>query len=212
MRNHTFAPKEIYHVYNRGTEKRKIFLDNADYLRFLKSLFICNSNKNINITDIVHVFEYDRGSQIVKILAYCLIPNHFHLLLEEIEDGGISKFMQKLQIAYTMYFNKRYARSGVLFQGKCKSRHADSENYAKYLFSYVHLNPVIDRNIDKNKSLQILQKHYFSSLLDYLGEEREQSKIVDTERFSCVFENKKGIINELLDWLTLEIGSQGLEG
>ena len=161
---------------------------------------------NTSADDIVDVFEYDRGEPIVKILAYCLMPNHFHLLIEEIKEGGISKFMQKLQTGYTMYFNKKFERSGVLFQGRFKSRHADSGNYARYLFSYVHLNPINNRNIEKPKALNILNIHTFSSLQDYLGEEREQSKIVDTKRFSDLFQNKEAIINELFDWINLPQG------
>ena len=206
MRSRSFFPKEIYHIYNRGTEKRNIFTNTNDYWRFLKNLFVCNSMKNVRLDDIVDVFEYDRGEPIVKILAYCLMPNHFHLLIEEIKEGGISKFMQKLQTGYTMYFNKKFERSGVLFQGRFKSRHADSGNYARYLFSYVHLNPINNRNIEKPKALNILNIHTFSSLQDYLGEEREQSKIVDTKRFSDLFQNKEAIINELFDWINLPQG------
>jgi putative transposase len=101
------APGSFYHVYNRGTEKRKIFLVEKDYSRFLASLFLCNSKNPADLklqgSTLYELLSNNRGETLVDICAYCLMPNHFHLLLHEKTEGGISKFMQKLQTAYTMY-------------------------------------------------------------------------------------------------------------
>src|SRR5690606_36166474 len=88
------------------------------------------------------VFDFDRGKTLVEIGAYCLMPNHFHILLKSKEDDGISKFMNKLGTSYSMYFNRRYERTGILFQGRYKAKHVESDEYLKYLFSYSHLNPI----------------------------------------------------------------------
>ena len=141
-----FAVGEFYHVYNRGTDKRKIFLSQADYQRFIILLYLANSNQPVRIdlrrNSVEKLFEADRGKDLVDIGAYCLMPNHFHILLKEKVENGISLFMQKITTAYTMYFNKKHERSGVLFQGVFKSEHLATDNYLKYIYSYIHLNPV----------------------------------------------------------------------
>ena len=116
-----FTIKEYYHCYSRGTEKRKIFLNKKDYERFISLLFVCNSTKTIHLSDFSkktfgEIFNIERGDSLVEIGAYCLMPNHFHLLLREKKQGGISLFMQKIITAYTMYFNKKYERTGSLFK------------------------------------------------------------------------------------------------
>jgi REP element-mobilizing transposase RayT len=98
------VPGGIYHIYNRGVERRKVFMDGRDYLRFLAQLRQC----------------LDREPSIT-ILAYCLMPNHFHLLLKQSESQAVGHFMQRLSIAYTMYFNIKRRRVGPLFQGKYKA-------------------------------------------------------------------------------------------
>ena len=151
---------EYYHIYNRGNNKQVIFLDKEDYDRFVKLLYLCNSVKGINFKeDIVQrkidSFDYKREEEIVSIGAWVLMPNHFHLYitihqglaLVDLEDKNkeknmISIFMHKVCTSYTMYFNKKYHRTGSLFEGKFKSVHVNDDIQAKYLFSYIHLNPV----------------------------------------------------------------------
>src|SRR3989338_8322180 len=149
-RNLEFSIDEYYHLYNRGVEKRVIFEDKNDYSRFVGLLYACNSEVSFNARELnkgetfaeTVLREADREEPLVSIGAYSLMPNHFHLLVKEIKEGGISAFMQKLSTAYTMYFNKKRSRSGVLFQGVFKSQHINSDEYLKYLFSYIHLNPI----------------------------------------------------------------------
>lgn len=143
-----FAEGEAYHVFNRGVEKRIVFNNNSDYLKFLFYIEIMNSDeessKNLNRLSKGNVQgrTLHTGSKLVEILNYSLMPNHFHIFLRENISGGTSKFLQKLLTAYTMYFNKKYDRTGGLFQGKTKSRHVDRENYFNYLNYYIDLNPL----------------------------------------------------------------------
>ena len=102
LRKQTFAPSEYYHLYNRGTEKRIIFKDANDYQHFLYLMYVCNTDKSIELRKIGK--NFDRGEIIVNIGAYCLMPNHFHVLVREKEEGGISKYMRKLLTSYSIVF------------------------------------------------------------------------------------------------------------
>ena len=141
------APEEYYHIYNRGVDKRVIFLDTADHQYFLALLYLSNSRKSFIVSNIAKThpreefFDVDREDHLVAIGAYCLMPNHFHILIKENVEGGTSLFMQKLSTAYTMYFNAKYERTGALFQGTFKAKHIDNDRYLKYLYAYIHLNP-----------------------------------------------------------------------
>ena len=149
-----FAPKEYYHLYNRGTEKRQIFSSDADRERFLTLLYLSNDSAPVRIDNLMQqahqqgrtllevALASERGELLVDLCAYCLMPNHFHLLVRERSNDGISRFMQKLTTGYTMYFNTRRERTGSLFHGKFKAEHAKDNRYLKYLISYIHLNPV----------------------------------------------------------------------
>lgn len=214
FRKTAFAPEEYYHIYNRGNSKQKIFLDDKDYDRFIKILYLCNSDLNINFRDVVEsekdIYQYDRGEEIVNIGAYCLMPNHFHILIREKEENNISAFMKKLSTAYVMYFNKKYKRTGSLFEGKFKSQHASEDNYLKYLFSYIHLNPlkIIDsqwktdgvKNI--NKSYKFISEYPYSSYGLSLNN-TNQSKLLNLKDFPECFTNPEDFRDELFDWLTL---------
>src|SRR3989344_9515860 len=101
LRKQSFDIDEFYHLYNRGTDKRTIFLDKQDYEHFLFLMYICNTFKSIELRNIGR--NFDRGEGIVSIGAYCLMPNHFHILVREKIEGGISKYMLKLMTAYSMY-------------------------------------------------------------------------------------------------------------
>ena len=113
IRETDFAQGEYYHIYNRGNSKQKIFHDKGDYLRFISLLYVSNSNQSFNFYDLnrdinFNVYELERKNLLVGIGAYCIMPNHFHILITEKVEGGISKFMQKLSTAYSMYYNKKY--------------------------------------------------------------------------------------------------------
>ena len=140
------------------------------------------------------------------------MPNHFHLLITEIKDGGISKFMQKLSTAYVMYYNKKYKRTGSLFEGKFKSIHMKDNKQIKYLFSYIHLNPVklIQKNWkekginNKKEVLFYLNKYIYSSYLDFIGEQRVQNKILKLDLFPNYFPSKNIFNKEIFEWLSFK--------
>jgi putative transposase len=205
-----FAFGEYYHIYNRGNSKQEIFKDDRDRQRLQSLLYIANGTKSFEFRDAqkVEIFDFDRGNQLVYIGAYCLMPNHFHILLTPAIERGVQVFMQKLSTGYSMYFNKKYERTGGLFEGRFKSRHANSDEYLKYLFSYIHLNPIKLIQADWKESgirdliraREYLDGYGYSSLLDYLGV-RTESVIVDGGKFPEYFRDKKEINEELLSWL-----------
>jgi putative transposase len=199
------AESEFYHLYNRGTEKRKIFLNRSDYERFLALLYLANSEEpvrteNIRRTEqgptlLKQVMELPPQKPLISITAYCLMPNHFHLLVREENEAGISRFMQKLSTAYTMYFNKKYERSGTLFQGKYKSRHADNDRYLKYLLAYIHLNP---------SKIASPATYEYSSYADFTGEERPQGSILNRDALPLYFESARDFKREMREWLSYQ--------
>jgi putative transposase len=206
LRKRPFIINEYYHIYNRGVEKRNIFIDKEDYFHFLKLLYFCNSSKSITLRNINEPF--DRGEPIIDIGAYCLMKNHFHLLCKEKEDSGISIFMKKLLTAYAMYFNKKYKRSGVLFQGRYKSEHINDNRYLKYLYSYIHLNPAKFKNpnwrelLKNDNELLLFTKNYpYSSIYEY---RTNKIKILNPLAFPNYFPKINDHLKELSEWLNIE--------
>jgi len=216
-RKFIFSEDEFYHGYNRGVEKRGIFLSDRDYMRFVRLLYVANGTRSFVYRDIEDkaFADIDRGEPLVAIGAWALMPNHFHILVKEIREGGISAFMKKLLTGYSAYFNKLNERVGPLFQGTFQAQHADSDEYLKYLFAYIHLNPVKLRDplwkehglqsIDKTK--QFLSAYRYSSYLDYQGGEREEGLILSREQFPQYFLNAKDFDELMTDWLTFQPGT-----
>ena len=111
IRKISLVQGEYYHIYNRGNSKQKIFHDKEDYLRFISLLYISNTSESFNLYDLsrnvnFNIYQIERNNLLVNMGAFCLMPNHFHILITEKTNGGISKFMQKLSTAYSMYYNK----------------------------------------------------------------------------------------------------------
>lgn len=208
-----FAVGEYYHIYNRGVEKRNIFTNDSDYKRFIKLLFVANGTKSFVYRDLKDkkLSEINRGEQLVAIGAYCQMPNHFHILVKEIKKGGISLFMEKFTTGYSKYFNKKYDRVGVLFQDRFKAQHVDRDEYLKYLFAYIHLNPIkIIESKWKEKKIknikkaeQFLQNYKYSSFLDYMGVQREENKILSLEEFPKYFLSTHEFQDFINDWIEL---------
>ena len=215
-----FAPDEFYHLYNRGTEKRNIFSNKGGYERFLSLLYLCNSTKQVHTTDIIPrgltswklweiLKEFDREETLVDICAYCLMPNHFHLLVREKTDNNISRFMQKLMTGYTMYFNMRHERTGTLFQGTFKSTHVDDDQYLKYLIAYIHLNPIklIEPRwketgiTDKKRAEYFLEKYQYSSYTDFHKQGRPEQIILAPEALPEYFESPTNFKKSITEWL-----------
>lgn len=158
IRKITFVEDQYYHVFNRGVDKRSIFKDTKDIQYFLNRL------ADLNIDDSGTKFTTQRfkrkgekihfldQQKLVSIVAYCLLPNHYHLILKQESENGISKFMQKLGTSHTMYFNAKYKRSGSLFQGKFKANMIDGDFGLPVLSVYVNLN-YIHHKINPKTSL-----------------------------------------------------------
>jgi putative transposase len=212
MRKIVFSEGEYYHIYNRGTDKRLIFNNKHDKDRFLKLLYLCNGRNYFHFSDLTKGQEYnfDRGEKLVDIVAYCLLDNHFHLILKEISEKGISTFMHKLGISYTMYFNKLNNRKGSLFETNFGAKHLSDNNYLKYTVAYVHLNPIkiIDPNWkeegikDLDKAQSFLNDYFYFSYHDFLGKERVESLIVTPDSLPEYFESKQEFKENIKDWLT----------
>lgn len=140
------------------------------------------------------------------------MDNHFHILLKQIKDGGVTTFMQKVATAYAMYFNKKYKRTGGLFEGAFKSKHIEDDTYLKYLFAYIHLNPakMVEENwrncsIDKREDIKNFIKSYpYSSFYDYCGILRAEKNVLTANEFPLYFDNAKDFTQSVLSWIRLE--------
>lgn len=210
-RKFKFSVSEFYHIYNRGNNKGLIFLTDSDRKRFQRLLFLCNDTKSVVYKTVqgLPLDKIKRDEPLVDIGAYCLMPNHFHLLLRERKEGGISLFLEKLTTAYSMYFNKSNERTGSLFEGRFKAKYVDSDEYLKYLFSYIHLNPVkiIDSEwkengiADRGMARQYLAAYKYSSYLDYIGAGRGESLILTRAAFPEYFLDAKEFDDFIEEWL-----------
>lgn len=217
---------EYYHIFNRGNSKQKIFLDDKDRERFLKLLYLCNSKQNIDFREQIvrakiNAWDFEKGISIVFIGAWVLMSNHFHLYLTtnaearlpQLPQGGaIVVFMHKVLTAYSKYFNAKYNRTGSLFEGKFKSIHINKDNQARYLFSYIHLNPVklVDSKWkeqgikSKKKAINFLNLYKWSSYFDYSMVSRIEGKIINRDKFLNYFKTKKSFQEEIFDWIKIE--------
>lgn len=161
MRKIRLSNDEYYHVFNRGVDKRSIFFGNDDYSRFLQSMkefntiepigsIYENSFKNLSENQLGDsVSKLDKEEKLVEFVSYCLNPNHYHFILKQVVDKGIEKFMHRLGVGYSMFFNRKYDRSGSLFQGKFKASHIDSNEYLLHLSVYVNFNDKIHKLGDR---------------------------------------------------------------
>lgn len=213
-----FGVGEFYHVFNRGTDKRLIFLDDHDRERFLRSLLLFNST--VPTESRHHGGRSSAGfwnskkrrarETLVEIGAYCLMPNHFHLLVREKQAGGLSLFMRKLLTSYSMYFNLKNKRRGALFESRFGATHANTDDYLRYLFAYIHLNPIkiIEPGWPQtelggmDQAMEHLKNYRFSSYLDYQAEnERPEQKILNKAAFPDYFQTPADFGRLLKDWL-----------
>lgn len=169
MNSERFAVGEFYHIYNRGVEKRNIFSDTRDKDRFLRSMIEFNTKDPVGSLWLLSLqksaLKRTPRSELVDIVCYCLNPNHFHFILREKMEGGISEFMKRMG-GYTKYFNAKYKRSGVLFQGVCQSRHIDSNEYLLYASVYVNLNWRVHRL--RRETSQSSWDEYMGATKDYV--------------------------------------------
>jgi REP element-mobilizing transposase RayT len=194
MRKDPLITGLYYHIYNRGVDKRDIFTNQADLDRFVLSVKEFNTINPIgSIKDILLERKEDsdvqRPNPLVSIVCYCFNPNHFHFIIKQEIDGGISEFFKRLLGGYTKYFNLVYKRSGALFQGRFKSNLIDDDAYFLKIRPYVHLNYLIhdipkekmhlvlssEKEYDAN-NFQIVSKKEAKGLLDFYGDNKNFKK------------------------------------
>ncbi len=194
-----FAIDEWYHCYSRGVDKRTVFENESDYARFKNLMYLCNSVAPIHRSAVTklkgrEVYEIERGEPLVAIGAYCLMPNHFHLLLREVQEGGISEFMRKVGIAYAMYFNIKNDRIGNLFVKPFRAKHVSDDEYFKRVAQYIHLNPAElfesgwkeGRIGDLKMLTESIREFKHSSLPEYLAPGRPEAAILDAEAYNLI--------------------------
>jgi putative transposase len=200
---------ELFHVLNRGVDKRTIVTDNKDRLRFMQGLFMYNDiqilNRNLRRQPQTRRVTTER-ELLVHIHAFCLMDNHYHLLLSPVNDDlkNLSAFMRKLNMGYSKYFNEKYDRVGALWQGKYKSIHIERDAHFQYIPYYIHLNP-LDKKFPewrggsvKNVSgaIDFLMKYRWSSFLDYYGSKNYPS-IINTELLTSLLRNNTNQLAEI---------------
>ncbi|MBI5645025.1 transposase [Candidatus Kaiserbacteria bacterium] len=211
---------ELWHVLNRGVEKRNIFLDVRDRFRFVHGLLLFNTKRPANNTTYIlsdnhndFRSRYDPEERIVDVHGWCLMKNHYHLLLSDKVDGGLTLFLRKLNIGYAKYFNERYDRDGALFQGKTKKVPIRKDAHFLHILNYIHLNPLdFDsankgwRNVgikDLRGASTYLAKYRWSSYQDYCGHKNFPS-VTNTEYFSGFFKNVKSSTEKYLKDIQLD--------
>ena len=217
-----FVNDHIYHIYNRGVEKRTIFLKENDYFRFVHDLYEFNDEApalNIYYKSSINNQSYEVEPRkiwkerkekaprtlLVDILAFCLMKNHFHLLLRQRADNGIVRFMQKLGTGYTMYFNTTYERVGHLFQGRFKAVLIDKDEHLLHLPFYIHANPLDivisgweEKKFKIEKAEKFLESYRWSSYPDYIGKKNFPSV---TQREFLMKYFKGNFKAEMRNWL-----------
>lgn len=218
MEKPAFVADSLYHIYNRGVEKRTIFLDDGDYFRFIHDLYEFNdetSAENLYYKRLAlqsHEIESRklRGRKpLVDILSFCLMPNHFHLLAQQRCENGIIKFMQKLGIGYTMYFNKKCERVGGLFQGAYKAKLLTDDAHFLYMPHYIHLNPLEllipdwkenNEKINTKEALKFLESYRWSSYLDFMGK-KNFSSLLAKNKINSLYDTGIAYKRSLQEWL-----------
>jgi len=205
MRVEPYAVGSYVHVMKRGARGMEITNNDGDKWRFVRSLYYLNDEhfdkqwmRNFSTKD-KGVFyrpeEWPTRTPIVKILGYTLMPNHIHLLLLEIEEGGMSKFMQKLGQSMTNHFNEKYEQQGSIFQGPYKGRTVSDDRHLQYVASYIMVKNVFELFPDGGLKKAALNfedawkwatAYPFSSLGDYAGV-RKNSPIIDKDILSDIF-------------------------
>ncbi|MBT3283008.1 hypothetical protein HN375_02530 [bacterium] len=205
----------IYHITNRGVEKRKIFLNNEYYFRFINNLYDFN---NIDQTPmsykdrrICNLAMRKPSEGLVDIISVCLMPNHYHILVQERVDGGAGLFSKKVSSGFTQYFNLKNKRSGVLFQGRTKIILVNDDAHYLHLPFYVFLNPIklIESQWKEvgiknyKKAVEFLENYKWSSFSEtILGKKGNFSDIVNNNLFFDLFDtNPKQFKKEIFEWL-----------
>lgn len=186
-RKEQFVKGEIYHILLRGIDDNLIFKDVDAYYRGIFSIYEFNTTKPITIRKRREIRArikrrgpssvVDERNKLVEVLAFCFMPNHIHLLLKQLKDNGITKFMSKLGTGYGGYFNRKYGRKGYVFQNRFSAVRIENDNQLKNVFVYIHTNPTAliephwkERGIENPEEvIKFLENFKWSSYPDYIG-------------------------------------------
>lgn len=186
---------EVYHVINRGISLQLIFSNKKTYQRAIQTILYYQNKElplkysrflslaNKKRLEILEKLRHQKDF-LVEIIAFCLMPNHFHLLLRQVIDGGISKFLGNLSNSYTRYFNTKYKRKGPLFEGKFKAIRIENEDQLLHVSRYIHLNP---NTSYITRTLNELENYPYSSFPEYIG--KSKTKFCTKEVILCNFKN-----------------------
>ena len=216
-----FANGEIYHIVSRAIDGIELFRDKQDYSQMIRDIFRFNDLSPVISTErVVYYrskddetrsdrvsFERRERKLMVEILAFCLMPNHIHLLIKQLSNNGIPKFMQKFG-GYAWYYNKKYNRSGYLFQGRYGAVHIENDRQLMTVFVYIHANPVAiiypgwkEKGVkDAERAMKFLEEYKWSSYLDYLGNKNFPS-LTNREFLTEIMGGLKECKRLVDDWL-----------
>lgn len=169
-----FANGEYYHLFNRGVEKRPVFTNRREFLRAMELVNFYRFEKPpLRYSKYLALGEEQKlnflvslTKKTVEMIAFCLMGNHFHFLVKQVKDNGISKFMANFMNSYTKHFNTKYQRVGPLFSGAFKAVHVDSDDQLIHLSRYIHLNPVTGFRV----KVEELKNYQWSSYPSYVGD------------------------------------------
>ncbi len=167
------VPDSYYHVYARGASKQQIFPNHEDYLFFINlfARYLSKEQKTSPFGPYPHYYGK------LELLAFCLMNNHFHLLLYQVEAGAMSNLMRSIMTSYSRYFNKKYKRTGSLFESRYKAAKIDEESYLQHISRYIHLNP------------RYWKRYPYSSIQFYISDFKEEW--LNSQKILGLFENKK---------------------
>ncbi len=192
-----FSEKSIYHLYNRGNNKQTVFYDEQDYRAFLFRIGLAlgidtevlNNNEFLRMPKSrVRITKSPPG--LYGLHGFCLMPNHFHLLIEQFENRSISKFMSKICTSFSMYMNKKYNRVGHVFQDRFKSVPIENNSQLMWTSAYIHMNPV------KGSLVTVPHEYKWSSFNDLAG--NRKLPITHTDFINYIFETKENFIKQTL--------------
>lgn len=206
LRKTIFANDQIYHIYNRSIERKSIFTTKWEYQRSLDTLnyyhfsnlpfrfsYLQKLNKDIREKIL---FEINEGKdKLLEIIAFCLMPNHFHFMVKQIQNNGIIKFVSKFSNSYTKYFNTKHKRKGPLFEGIFQANLVETEEQLVHLSRYIHLNPTSSYIIPQKDLLD----YEWSSLPEYLNLKNKTicNKELVLNLFSSVADYKKFVLDQI---------------
>ncbi len=219
MRKEKIAPGEYYHIYSRTILNIPEFKDKSNAEKLAQALLIANStnsseafqtlrnDKDTPFKKIIEIIQ--KGEKMVDVLCYAIMPDHYHLLLREIKEDGISNFIHKCNTSIGKYVNIKNDRSGPLFESRFKSKHINTNEYLLHLSLYIHLNPLdflVNKNWRKHKLLNWreaknkLLNYRWSSLSHFLDDNCKNHIISGEEIIKNQFDNKKEYEIFLCDW------------